>query len=97
LAAHATSVPDGRIGHDKELPTPWDVVDAGVVDPPGFDPADIAAARAALACPRTQEVLASVRAPLTIERFWANLVGAAERTSYRYPRDAREAADCRTG
>ena len=97
LAAHATSVPDGRIGHDKELPTPWDVVDAGVVDPPGFDPADFAAARAALACPRTQEVLVSVRAPLTIERFWANLVGAVERTSYRYPRDAREAADCRTG
>jgi arabinofuranosyltransferase len=55
LAAHATPVPDGRIGHDKDLPPEWFLADAGSADPgsagAGFvDPAGIAAARAALAC-----------------------------------------------
>ena len=38
LAAHATSIPNGRIGHDKELPIAWDVADAGVTDAPGLRP-----------------------------------------------------------
>ncbi len=85
LAAHSTSVPDGRIGHDKELPVSWDLADAGVTDPQWFDAAQLASARTAVACPRTQDMLASVRDPLTLGRFWANLIGAAERTAYRYP------------
>lgn len=93
LAAHTTSLPDGRIGHDKDLPSAWTIADAGVVT----DSPSVAAARSALACPRTREVLESVRAPLTAGRFWANLTGAWERTSYRYPRDPQAAADCRTG
>ncbi|MEJ2890767.1 hypothetical protein [Actinomycetospora aeridis] len=98
LAAHSTSVPNGRIGHDKELPTSWDTADAGVTDARGLiDPTELGAAQQAVACPRTQEMLASVRAPLTFDRFWDNLAGAVERTSYRYPRDPLEAADCRTG
>ncbi|GLZ47305.1 membrane protein [Actinomycetospora sp. NBRC 106375] len=96
LAAHSTSVPDGRIGHDKELPPSWDLADAGVTDPQWLDPGELAAAGAAVACPRTQEMLASVREPLTAARFWENLTGAWERTSYRYPRIPSEAADCRT-
>ncbi|WP_252441550.1 arabinofuranosyltransferase [Pseudonocardia humida] len=95
LAAHATGLPDGRIGHDKDLPPAWYVADAGVVDDGGFAPPDqLAAARAALACPATAEVLDSVRAPLTAERFWQNLTGAWERTSYRYDRDPTVAATC---
>jgi arabinofuranosyltransferase len=97
LAAHSTSLPDGRIGHDKELPAYWDLADAGVTDPQWVDPAELAAAHAAVACPRTREVLASVRDPLTLGRFWANLTGAVERTSYRYPHEPALAADCRTG
>jgi arabinofuranosyltransferase len=97
LAAHSTSVPDGRIGHDKELSPTWDAAAAGVTDGRWLDPAELAAARAAVECPRTEDMLASVRDPMTIGRFWANLTGAAERTSYRYPRDPFEAADCRTG
>jgi arabinofuranosyltransferase len=97
IAAHATTIPDGRIGHDKDLPVAWDVADAGVTDAPGLDPAEVDAARAALACPRTREMLDSVRAPLTAARFWANLTGAWERTSYRYPYVPALAADCRTG
>ena len=95
LAAHATGLPDGRIGHDKDLPPEWALADTGVRGGTGYvDPAGVAAARQALACPRTQELLASVRDPLTAQRFWDNLIGAWERTSFRYPRDPREAARC---
>jgi arabinofuranosyltransferase len=97
IAAHATGVPDGRIGHDKDLPPEWFMADAGITGDTGFvDPSGVAAARTALACPRTQELLDSVRAPLTAQRFWDNLTGAWERTSYRYARDPRVAADCLT-
>jgi arabinofuranosyltransferase len=96
LAAHATGVPDGRIGHDKDLPLEWFLADAGITDGTGFvDRSGVDAARTALACPRTQELLDSVRAPLTAQRIWDNLTGAWERT-YRYPRDPRPAATCGT-
>lgn len=95
LAAHATGVPDGRIGHDKDLPLEWFMADAGITGDTGFvDPGGVDAARSALACPRTQELLDSVRAPLTGQRFWDNLTGAWHRTSYRYPRDPHTAAAC---
>jgi arabinofuranosyltransferase len=97
LAAHATGVPDGRIGHDKDLPLEWFLADAGITGDTGFvDRSGVDAARTALACPRTQELLDSVRAPLTAQRFRDNLTGAWERTSYRYPRDPRAAATCGT-
>lgn len=95
LAAHATSVPDGRIGHDKDLPPEWFVADSGTAETGFVDPAGIAAARRALACPATRELLASYRDPLTPERFWRNLTGAVERTAYRYDRDPLVAANCR--
>jgi arabinofuranosyltransferase len=95
IAAHATGIPDGRIGHDKELPVAWFLADAGITRDTGFvDAADVDAARRALECPRTRELLDSVRAPLTAQRFWDNLTGAWERTTYRYPHDPREAAGC---
>lgn len=94
LATHATSVPDGRIGHDKDLPPEWFVADSGTTETGFVDPAGIAAARAALACPATQELLASYRDPLTLDRFVRNVTGALERTSYRYDRDPRVAAQC---
>jgi arabinofuranosyltransferase len=92
LAAHATGEPNGRIGHDKALPPEWFLADEGVTDTQYIDPAGTAAARAALACPATQDLIASYRAPLTPARFWANLTGAAARTGYRYDRDPRVAA-----
>ena len=95
VAGHATGVPGGRIGHDKDLAPEWFLADAGVVGDTGFvDPTRVQAAREALACPRTVEMLDSYRAPLTLDRFWQNLTGSLDRTSYRYPREAVEAADC---
>jgi arabinofuranosyltransferase len=95
VAAHATGLPDGRIGHDKDLPPAWYVADAPAVDVGEFvAPDQLAAASRALACPATAEVLDSVRAPLTADRFWRNLVGAWDRTGYRYSREPVEAATC---
>jgi arabinofuranosyltransferase len=39
-------------------------------------------------------MLASYRAPLTAERFRDNLTGSVERSTYRFSRDAAEAATC---
>jgi arabinofuranosyltransferase len=95
LAAHATGLPDGRAGHDKDLPPAWYVADAPAVDVGDFVPPDeVAAATRALTCPATAEVLDSVRAPLTTARFWRNLTGAWDRTGYRYSREPTEAATC---
>jgi arabinofuranosyltransferase len=95
IAGHATGLPNGRIGHDKDLLPEWFLADAGVRGDTGFvGPSYVADARAALACPRTVEMIDSYRAPLTAQRFWANLTGAVERGQYRYSRDAAEAATC---
>jgi arabinofuranosyltransferase len=95
IAGHATGLPNGRIGHDKDLLPEWFLADAGVRGDTGFvGPTYVADARAALACPRTVEMLASYRAPLTAERFRDNLTGSVERSTYRFSRDAAEAATC---
>lgn len=89
LAAHTTIIPEGRVGHDKNLPKSWYVAESGAATPDdrAADPGDVAAARRALRCPALVELEASVRAPLTPQRFWANLTGAYERTQLRFPRD----------
>ncbi|GAA4688762.1 terminal beta-(1-_2)-arabinofuranosyltransferase [Pseudonocardia yuanmonensis] len=93
VAGHATGVPGGRIGHDKDLLPEWFLAEAGVRGDTGFvGPGFVDDARRALGCPATVEMLASYRDPLTADRFRQNLTGAVERTSYRYPRDAAAAA-----
>lgn len=89
LAAHTTVIPDGRVGHDKNLPRAWFVAVTGAAlpDDRAADPADVAAANRALRCPALRELADSVSAPMTAERFWTNLVGAPERTALRFPRD----------
>jgi arabinofuranosyltransferase len=89
IAAHTTMVPDGRVGHDKNLPLAWFVAEGRghAPDDRAVLPDDVAAAGRALQCPALRELDASVHAPLTPQRFWANLVGAPERTALRFPRD----------
>jgi arabinofuranosyltransferase len=94
LAAHTLDIPDGRIGHDKYLPPDWYAADQGTSALGYLDPRKVAAARVALTCPTTADLLASYRAPLTWDRFWANLLGAPARTAYRYAADPRVAAGC---
>jgi arabinofuranosyltransferase len=89
LAAHTTMVPDGRVGHDKNLPAAWSVAQGGGVPPDdrAVRAEDVAAAARALQCPAIRELEDSVSAPLTWSRFRENLLGAPARTSLRFPRD----------
>ena len=89
LAAHTTMVPDGRVGHDKNLPAAWSVARGGGVAPDdrAVRADDVAAAGRALQCPAIRELEDSVSAPLTWSRFRDNLLGAPARTALRFPRD----------
>ncbi|WP_241832790.1 hypothetical protein [Amycolatopsis sp. CB00013] len=95
LASHSLSIEGGAMGHDKLLSVAWTLADAGRGTPEelsaateGVVPAEeIASARRSLARPEIQEMLASVRAPLTGNRFWQNLVHSVGRSSLRYDRD----------
>ncbi|MGW6527409.1 hypothetical protein [Streptomyces venezuelae] len=88
LAAHSEGLVNGRVGHDKRLPDEWIVAERGAADvPEGLDPARVEAARRALRCGPLAELRAATRAPLTVGRFWRNLTGSVERTSFRFPTD----------
>ncbi|MFG1645504.1 hypothetical protein ACGFMK_34920 [Amycolatopsis sp. NPDC049252] len=54
----------------------------------------IEAIRGIFACSPDREMLESVRAPLTPERFWRNLIHAVGRSSLRYDHDPRQAYRC---
>ena len=62
--------------------------------PTPADPVDVDLARRALTCREVADVLASVRDPLTAERFWYNLRGAVGRTTERWSRIPERAATC---
>ncbi|WP_370932859.1 hypothetical protein [Amycolatopsis sp. cg13] len=100
LAAHSSTIPNGRPGHSKWLVGAWEVAEAGYGDYATdgeirmFQPVVIDAARQALRCPDVREVLASTREPLTWSRFIDNFTGALHRTEIRFPRDPLAAASC---
>jgi arabinofuranosyltransferase len=100
LASHTTVMPNGRTGHEKRVGPAWEIADSarGVVDRQGTtqaaDPARVEAVRDLLACPKVEEMMASVRAPLTFERFWDNLTGAFSRNGLRYDRDPLVSRTC---
>ncbi|WP_448854330.1 flagellar motor control protein ZomB [Corynebacterium frankenforstense] len=79
LAARQPEIPDGRVGHDKNLPLEWQLAE-GAADLdrlPEFVDADetraARAARGALRDPRIAELLASYREPMSWQRFRANI------------------------
>lgn len=91
LAAHTDRLEGGRIGHDKSIYPDWVVVDSGMVDrhpwmPWYLDEKWVDQARVALTCPRTQDLLASSRSPLTFNRWRHNLVQALGFAKYRIDR-----------
>jgi arabinofuranosyltransferase len=95
LAAHSEQVPNGRIGHLKDLPLAWHGADAvvpGATDP--LDPTAVKTAWAFLGCPAMLDLLASYRAPLTFDRAVDNLRGALGRTALRFPRDPLATEGC---
>ena len=94
LAAHTARIDDGRIGHDKNLFPDWAVAEGPFLKeypfiPPYLNEDWVAQAEAALACPATDAMLNSVRAPMGPRRFLSNLFHAAEFTKYRIDRVPR--------
>ncbi len=93
LGAHLQLQRSLFAGHEKRISNTWIVADyttpgteIASTQATGTDPRQVAAARAALHCGQLQGLVESVRAPLTIGRFWKNLIGAPRRTALRIPR-----------
>lgn len=91
MAAHTARLEDGRIGHDKNLFPDWAVAEGPWLKrhpyvPPYLDEGWITEAEAALKCPQTESMLASIRGPLGIHRFLSNVLHAVEFTRYRIDR-----------
>jgi arabinofuranosyltransferase len=99
-AAHTTPYPNRRIGHNKFAGAVWEAAQfargttAELTAQGDFTVQSIDAIRNTLTCPQNREMLQSVRAPLTFDRFWQNLVRAVGRTGLRYDHDLRNAQHC---
>ncbi|MFF2554564.1 flagellar motor control protein ZomB [Nocardia sp. NPDC058058] len=98
LAAHTFRFPNARIGHDKNLDSDWAVVDSGMAThhprlPWYLDEGWVSRIETALTCPRTEDLLASARAPLTSDRFLRNIVYALDYASYRIDRVPEQELD----
>jgi arabinofuranosyltransferase len=91
IAAHSDRLPDGRIGHDKDLDAEWVIAESGAyprypVLPPFLSADGVRQAQVALTCKPTEDLIASYTAPWTFARFKHNLRQAAGFTSYRIDR-----------
>lgn len=76
LAARMPRDPDGRIGHDKNLPIEWRAADTATdLDrlPEWIDTTEAKQARAALRTPEIAELLQSYREPMSVSRFVRNI------------------------
>lgn len=97
LGAHLQLQRSLFAGHEKWISNAWILADyvlasvSPVTKSAGVTPAEVSAARSALRCGQLRELQESVRAPLTLARFWENVVGAPRRTALRVPRDPRVA------
>jgi arabinofuranosyltransferase len=95
LAAHLEMDERGWAGHEKWLPASWVVAEyadpAAVEAMPADARAQVAAARRALGCGALKELMDSVDEPMSVSRFWTNLVGSPARTALRVPQDPFEA------
>ncbi|MGA9488916.1 MAG: flagellar motor control protein ZomB [Mycobacterium sp.] len=94
LAAHTARLQHGRIGHDKNLFPDWVIADGpwvkGYPGIPGYlDAKFVQQATAALQCPATQQMLSSVRGPMSVHRFVSNFLHSYEFTKYRIDRVPR--------
>ncbi|WP_234353822.1 hypothetical protein [Gordonia iterans] len=91
LAAHTDRLQDGRIGHDKNLPTAWVIAESGGVAGgrglPGFiQTIDVRRANVALTCPDTQDRFVSYKGTWSFGRFARNLRDAVGFNGYRIVR-----------
>lgn len=94
LAGHLMLQQRGRPGHEKALTAAWVLAEyadpaavESMTDGPDVTRAQVRAARHALTCGALKELLDSVDQPMSVRRFWDNLVGALARTELRVPSD----------
>ncbi|MGP3706612.1 flagellar motor control protein ZomB [Gordonia paraffinivorans] len=92
LAAHTERLEDGRIGHDKILPSEWVIAESGAFPRrpvlPGYLDEDLVRqAQVALQCPETKDRFASFEGPWSFSRFKHNLRQAFTFNSYRIQRE----------
>lgn len=91
LAAHTERLTDGRIGHDKNLPSEWVVAESGAYPRkpglPGYLDEDVVQqAEVALTCPATKDRFVSYESQWTFARFKQNLRKSFDFTDYRIER-----------
>ncbi|WP_301546815.1 hypothetical protein [Gordonia sp. X0973] len=92
IAAHTDRLSDGRIGHDKILPTEWVVAESGGVNRYPYLPLflsqdKVQQAQVALTCPATRDRIASYKEkPFTLKRFKSSLRQSFGFTDYRISR-----------
>jgi arabinofuranosyltransferase len=79
----------GRPGHEKALSTAW--MRGRFEDRTAFAPADVIAAREALACGDIKRLLDATNEPLTPRRFAGNMLDAFRLHTLRIPPDPIEA------
>jgi len=85
IAAHVP--PEGTSpGHTRALPSPWFSARAGVTE----DPVSAAAAKA-MTCGDLAQLLDASQKPMTVGRFFSNLVHAPSNTFVEVPRDPEDA------
>lgn len=92
LAAHTERLEDGRIGHDKVLPSEWVVAESGAfgrkpVLPGYLDEDTVREAEVALTCPETEARFRSYEDPWDFTRFKHNLRQSFTFNQYRIERD----------
>jgi arabinofuranosyltransferase len=97
IGARMDRVEGGRVGHAKAFPLPWIVgrFAARVTDNAELEEQRAIVARA-LRCGKLGELQTAIRAPLTMQRFLANIAAAPGLTFFSVPPDASaaEAAFC---
>ena len=100
VGSHMPPNPGSGPGHRKRKGYPWVIAMTtrpGVTA--GFDAQRVDAARAALRCGELRDMLEATEAPMTVGRFWSNLIGSVSRTRLSVPRDefAAERSFCGDG
>ena len=84
-----------RLGHQKTTATAWVIADyapAGDFSTPGVTEASIDAARKALSCGSFVELRHATQGPLTMSKFFHNVLHAPTLTAFRAPNDPDAAA-----
>jgi arabinofuranosyltransferase len=90
LAARSDPIPGRPAGHRKQISDAWYAALYGTPSRQGGE-ADVAAAEAALQCPAIAELIDDTTAPLTVGRFFGNIVSALGNTRVHVPFEPTEA------